>query len=72
MYGDAAANCDAPSISSKSFKASSWAWPGLFDFNSLDASLSAFYACANAAAVSVSLDTQILKLNVIQKFMFTF
>merc|ERR1712203_660008 len=42
MYGDAAAKCDTDA----------WSWPGSFDFNALDAALSSYFECANAAAVS--------------------
>ena len=55
MYGAAAENCDAGVITKSSFAAEAWTWPGSFDFNGLDASLSAFFDCANAAAVVVSI-----------------
>ncbi len=55
MYGAAAANCDAKSVSSGSFNAEAWTWPGSFDFGALDSALASFFDCANAAAVVVNL-----------------
>merc|ERR1711997_1102217 len=40
-----------------------WSWPGAFDFNALDAALSDFFACANAAAVSACEDALTDQLN---------
>ena len=56
MYGDAAAKCDSDgAVEAANFVATdAWSWPGSFDFNALDAALSSYFECANAAAVSVS------------------
>ena len=58
MYGDAAAKCGSTgAVEAANFVAvDAWSWPGSFDFNALDAALSDFFACANAAAVSVSIN----------------
>jgi hypothetical protein len=57
MYGDAAVKCSSTgAVEAANFVAvDAWSWPGSFDFNALDAALSDFFACANAAAVSVSI-----------------
>merc|ERR1712228_1168977 len=40
-----------------------WSWPGSFDFNALDAALSGYFDCANAAAVSACEDALRDQLN---------
>merc|ERR1712080_734873 len=50
-YGADADNCDSGAISAANLEAKGWAWPGSFDFVALDSALSAFFTCANDAAV---------------------
>merc|ERR1712203_1338213 len=57
MYGDGA-------VEAANFVATdAWSWPGSFDFNALDAALSGYFECANAAAVSACEDALRDQLN---------